>query len=207
MLVGLSHAFAISSVRVLCEHLLWRRAADINTPARISALIHGFVCCVLLWQDKWGDAVGATGLFFVLDIVFNECAQGLTWDMMVHHLMGAVLCGFSVWTESFDLKHVGAPLTRALILLETTNPLLHFLTVLRRERIQLDVWVTRALTFMFFLQFLWIRILNLGQALIQTFPLLKQSEDWAVQGIFFVCLCMWALQFVWLRKLIQAIRT
>jgi hypothetical protein len=90
------HAVAISAVRFMCESMLWRQTIHMETPPRIAALLHGALCTAFIMKGQWDQAVEATGVFFVLDLLFNiGLEQKVGWDMMLHHVMGAILCLFS----------------------------------------------------------------------------------------------------------------
>lgn len=196
----------VVTTRAASESLLRRRARDVQTPARISALVHALLCSVMLWDGQWGDAVMSTGVFFALDLGLTfSIDKRMDAEMVAHHVLGAVLCFYSVMTGSAEIPNLGLHLTRALILMETTNPLLHTLIVLRKEK--LDFWVPvlllRTLQALFLVQFFSVRIAHLGWALTDMMWSFKEAHEFE-KAILFFASSLWMLQWAWMFKLIRA---
>jgi hypothetical protein len=196
----------VLSTRAASESILRLRTRDKQTPARISSLIHALLCSAMLWDGKWGDAVMSTGVFFVLDFCMTFAIEKrMETEMIAHHVLGALLCLYSFLTGSAEIPNVGLQLTRSLILMETTNPLLHTLILLRKEK--LDFWVPvhllRALQVVFLAQFFLVRIVHLGLALWNLSWKIGNTNDFEKAMLFFSS-NLWILQWVWLFKLMRA---
>ena len=198
----------VLTTRAASESMLRLRSRDVQTPARVSALVHAVLCSLMLWDSKWGEAVMSTGVFFVLDFFLTFALEKrMESEMVAHHVFGALLCLYSFVTGSAEIPNLGLPLTRALILMETTNPLLHTLIVLRREK--LDFWIPvpllRALQAVFLVQFFALRIAYLGWILYDLSWQFGNTNEFEKSMMFFSS-SLWILQWVWMFKLIRAAR-
>lgn len=196
----------IATTRIAAETSLTRHVRNLETPSRLASLLHGVLCSVSLMEGNWADAVQSTGLFFAMDTVLTlGFRRRLPWDTALHHTLGMILCLFSTLTRSFEHPQLGADLTRALILFETSNPLLHLLVTLRKEGIQ-DRVPRIALQFIqtiFLLQFAGIRLGLLAHALWHVAWVLDKANDFEL-GMFWSSLAMWLLQWIWFIKLVGA---
>jgi hypothetical protein len=200
-----SSALVISS-RVAFESTFQHRVRDLQTPSRLFALLHGVLCSVSLAEGNWHDAVQSTGLFFALDALLTKAIhKSIPLDTALHHAMGMALCLFSVVTKSYESSHVGSELTRALILMETSNPLLHLLVTLRKEGLdhKLPRVALQIIQAIFLLQFAGIRIGLLGHALFNMIKALDTATEFEI-GMFWISLSMWLLQWMWFIKLVNA---
>ena len=196
----------IVSSRVAFETTLRPRVRDLQTPSRLAGLVHGVLCSVELAEGNWSNAVQSTGLFFALDALLTLAyRRGLAWDTAFHHVLGMALCLFSVLTQSFDAGHFGCDVTRALILMEVSNPLLHLLVTLRKEGLQAKVppLALQVMQGVFLMQFAGIRIGLLGHALYNVSGVLASATQFEM-GMVWISLSMWTLQWMWFIKLEQA---
>jgi len=196
----------IVSSRVAFETTLLPHVRDLQTPSRLAGLLHGVLCSVDLAEGNWGSAVQSTGLYFGLDALLTVAfRRGLAWDTAFHHSLGMALCLFSTLTNSYDTHHFGCDLTRALILMEVSNPLLHLLVTLRKEGLQAKVppFALQVMQGVFLLQFAGIRIGLLGHALYTVASKLALATQFEL-GMFWISLSMWTLQWMWFIKLVQA---
>lgn len=195
-------ALLVSS-RVAIEKSFIPYVRDLQTPSRLAALVHGILCSVALWEGQWLEAIQSTGLFFLVDGVMN--GKRLTWDTTLHHLLGMALCLFSTVTGSFETGHFGSELTRALILMEVSNPLLHLLVTLRKEKLEhkLPRLALQLMQGIFLLQFAGIRIGLLGHALYNLTYILEKATDFEL-SMYWISLSMWILQWIWCIKLVKA---
>lgn len=109
------------------------RPASRDSAGRACALVHGVCAWALLARGDTGDAIAATGMFFVLDGVFNWLSGLESRANAAHHVIGALLCGFALAADSWRAGHVFEPMTRAFITMEITNPLLHVAVLVRNE--------------------------------------------------------------------------
>jgi hypothetical protein len=200
------HGLLTVTTRVACESSLRTHVRDLETPSRIASFVHGVLCSLMLADGNWSDAVASTGLFFVLDaIMTGYLRRGLPWDTAFHHALGAILCLYSVLANSFEDENHGAELTKALILMETTNPFLHGLVSLRKEKLEhkLPPWTLKTLQGIFLAQFAALRLGLLGRALFNLSFDLSNSSDFEV-SMFWISLSMWTLQWMWFGKLVSA---
>ena len=194
--------------RMACEGSLAKHVRDLETPSRISSLVHGLLCSLMIADGEWSEAVASTGLFFVLDALLTGfLRRGLPWDVAFHHALGAILCLYSIVSGSLDPGHTGHELTKALILMETTNPLLHGLVSLRKEKLEYKVpsWVLKSLQAVFLMQFAVVRLGLLGRALFRVSFELADAVDFDI-SMFWISLSMWTLQWMWFGKLASAAR-
>jgi len=199
-------AALVVSMRLATESTLRLRCRDLQSPARVSSLVHAVLCTLQLAEDQWGDAVMSAGIFFVLDFFMTYALhKRMPREMVVHHALGAALCLYSSLTGSAEIPNWGLRLTRALILMETTNPLLHTLVLAKKEkleeRIPLVFWtIVKAV---FLMQFAAVRIAHLGWVLFEL------SKMWAITNayeklMFGLSSGLWILQWVWMFKLVGA---
>lgn len=198
-------ATLIVSVRTACESTLRPLVRDLQTPSRVASLIHGLLCTMQLWEGRWAEAVLSTGMFFGLDMAMTFAIEKrMSYEMIAHHVLGGSLCLYSTLTDSAMTDNVGRDLTRALILLEITNPLLHVLVTLRRERLDLRVppWVCYATQACFLLQFFAIRIAHLGRVLLSLSWELDKANDVEI-AMFWLSMSLWCLQGMWFVKLMR----
>lgn len=196
----------IVSSRVAMETTVGPHVRDLQTPSRLAALLHGVLCSVALWEGQWMEAVQSTGLFFLLDAIMS--GKRLTWDTGFHHVLGVALCLFSVLTRSFEETHFGSELTRALILMEVSNPLLHLLVTLRKEKLEykMPLMALQIMQGVFLLQFSGLRIGLLGRALYNMTLVLDKASEFEL-SMYWISFGMWILQWMWLVKLVRARRT
>lgn len=200
----------ITISRTLCTVLLYDKVKDTLTPSRIAALIHGINATISIYQENWYEAVSSTGIFFVLDLYFHFLFRTrINLEMKFHHVAGALLCLYSVFTKSFDSSHhIATELTRALILMETTNPLLQLLVTIRNENLQhyFHSYLLYGLKFIFLFQFVFIRIVMLGKAIYITSKNLYLANSLEL-SMFWMSSAMFCLQMLWLGKIIQSVRS
>ena len=111
-----------------------------STAGRLISSAHGLFVLALLHQNNWKDAIEATALYFFFDILFTvkylsmtEVCTLRTSSIIFHHILGCLLCCFSTVTKSYHEFHPGSRVTRALLMLEICNPLLHFSMILKNE--------------------------------------------------------------------------
>lgn len=200
------HGVLVIFTRIAFESSLVARVRDRETPSRLASLTHGLLCSLMLVDGNWSDAISSTGIFFLLDALLTRFLRhALPWDTAFHHALGGVLCLYSVLVDSYKDTHTGSELTRALILMETTNPFLHGLVSLRKEKLEskLPRWGLVTLQGLFLLQFAAIRIGLLGRALLRITYTLADAEDFEM-SMFWISLSMWTLQWMWFGKLIVA---
>lgn len=191
------HLLAIPFIRVLA-HLAFKHSFDINTPARIASLYHGLICTFYVLSQQWKDAISSTLIFFLIDIAFEFIyKRPKTVEMIAHHVIGIILCAYSLYSSSFE-NHRGKHLTRALIALEICNPILHTVILMTKEKQlhRISITVRNVLRILLILQFLIIRILVLLICIILTAKL--KADIWV-----FLATLLWILQVVWFYKLIK----
>jgi hypothetical protein len=199
----------ILSVRTALEVTLSPKVKDRLTPSRIAAFIHGVLASFYILNDQWYEAIHSTAQFFLLDLFLHYFFKTkLPIEMIFHHLGGALLCIYSVVSGSYQSIHLAEHLTKALILMETTNPLLQILITLRNEHLQqyLQPKLLYALKFFFFFHFTYTRILYLGKCLFYTYQHI-QKADVLDLSMFYLSASMWILQLFWLGKIIQSVRS
>lgn len=188
--------------RIAAESLL-KTTKDLQTPGRIASFFHGAFCSVFLLYS-WEQAIATTGLFFVCDVFLASVyKKPLPWMMSMHHCVAAILCLYSYVEKSYELTHIGAWITRALICMETTNPIFHIVLVARNENLWIwNVnWIRALLKGLLLFQFVTIRICMLGYAL--AFPISSILQFSSMQTLMYASsLCMWVMQWVWLQKLV-----
>lgn len=199
----------LTITRCLADGFLGDHVRDTLTPSRVAAFLHGINVSFSIVENDWDTAVASTALFFILDLYFHYLfGTRINLEMKLHHIAGACLCIYSAISRSYSFHHLGSELTKALILMETTNPLLQFLITLRNENLQeyLNKYSLYFIKLFFFFHFVFIRIVVLGKALYYTWQKLSYGTTLEV-SMFWISLAMFFLQCFWLGKIIQSVRS
>jgi hypothetical protein len=198
----------IVGTRFALETALASRVKDRLTPSRLAAFFHGLVATYYIFHGQWHESIHTTAQFFLLDLALHLIFQTkLSWEMLFHHVGGALLCIYAVSTKSYAAPHLAEHLTKALILMETTNPLLQILVTLRNEQLQNIVYskCLFLIKFLFFFHFTFLRVIFLGRSLFYTYKHLERADSLDML-MFYLSLSMWCLQLFWLGKIVQNVR-
>jgi hypothetical protein len=197
----IAHALANCFVRPLAEKAF---NGDKGTPGRIASILQGLTCTILIFNKQWKEAIGTTLIFFIMDLIFDELYKlPRIIEMKLHHIFGILCCSASLYYKTYDPKEIACNLTRALIILEVCNPLLHVLVTLKKEN-QLHRFSSKCQNvwkIILALQFFLIRVLLLGAAFIQ----FVYFYDWSRYQSFliFIAGALWVLQLYWFKKLLK----
>lgn len=195
----------IVSVRCACELGLRPVVRDLQTPSRVASLVHGVLSCLQLWEGNWAEAISSAGTFFALDLLMTLWIQrSMHFEMVLHHVLGGALCFYSVLTDSAMTENVGRDLTRALILVELTNPLLHVLAVFRREHLDARIpkWMCQVFQGLFLVQFFILRVVQLARVLFDMSFIYDKTNEWE-KSMFWISSSLWCLQVLWFFKLMR----
>ena len=193
------------ALRAVLERCL-TGSKDRSTPGRITSLAHGLVCTYMLAASDYSATILLTGGYFVVDLALNcfYCRAELDLANVLHHVLGSVLCFSSfVWGTHHE-DHIGSAITRALIALETTNPLLQTSIILKKEEIG-----KRLLPFLGALTLIhwsYVRIAVLGHALLSSTVLYCHHMLASVPYTILLAssFAMWMIQIFWWIRLLRA---
>lgn len=193
----LCNIVALLLVRPLAEKAFEK--AEKSTGGRITSILQGLFCTVLIFGGQWKEAIATTLAFFCIDLFYEEVyGRPRLFEMKLHHSLGAALCAYSLYSESY-IGSQSYP-TKALVALEMCNPLLHLLIILKNED-QLYRFPSYCKTFMkttLVAQFFIIRVLILGAAVAHCIFIHNPPLYLIVMGV-----TMWAMQVFWFTKLIK----
>jgi hypothetical protein len=193
----LCNIIALLLVRPLAEKAFEK--AEKSTGGRITSILQGLFCTVLICGGQWKEAVATTLGFFCVDLFYEEIyGRPRLFEMKLHHALGIALCAYSLYTKSY-IGSQAYP-TKALVALEICNPLLHFLVILKNEDqlYRFPSYCTRFMKGMLIAQFFTIRLLILGAAIAHCIFFYKPPYYLIAMGV-----SMWAMQVVWFTKLIM----
>ena len=182
-----------------------------STPGRIISTLHGFFVLALVAHNSWKDAIESTVLYFFYDMLFTikyssyeEFFTLKTTSIILHHMLGFSLCFFSALTESYAETHLGSRVTRALLMLEISNPVLHFAMIFQNEIYTISMTSNRLLAFgikiMMLINYFYVRVWNLGNALMvknDDKSLIAFYSTFPTSIFYLFSILLWVLQIVW----------
>ena len=179
-----------------------------STAGRLISSVHGLFVLALLHQNNWKDAIEATALYFFFDILFTvkylsmtEVCTLRTSSIIFHHILGCLLCCFSTVTKSYHEFHPASKITRALLMLEICNPLLHFSMILKNEgalEIKNIEYLSFGMDLFMLLNYFYMRVWTLGNSLIiNDKSLLEYITSYPIFIFYLLSCLLWVLQLSW----------
>jgi hypothetical protein len=161
----------------------------------------------LIAQNLWKDAMESTVLYFFYDMLFTIKYSTLedfftlkTTSIMLHHFLGFSLCFYSALIESYNETHLGAKVTRALLMLEVCNPLLHFSTIIQNECPEMNSFCLSGIKCAMLANYFYVRVWTLANALRVDNEDKERLAFYSVfpTSLFFLfAILLWVLQFLW----------
>jgi hypothetical protein len=178
-----------------------------STPGRLVSSAHGLFVLLLICDKKWKDATEATFIYFCLDISYtirySWSNSASTRSILLHHILGFVLCAYSLVYETYDTPHFGHTLTRALLVLEVCNPVLHLSLINRYEEVFTN-WIKTVLDCAMLLNYFYVRVLCLGIAVFETDVTVRAKFfTYPINIIYSLTLVLWCLQLIWFCFLVK----
>lgn len=181
-----------------CDYLEFKSP---STPGRIISSIHGIFVLVLFSYQNWKDSVESTFLYFVLDFCFllkyNFDSSLKFKTMLIHHVLGIILCAYSSFQETYLDSHFGNKITRALLFLEVCNPVLH-LSMINRYEFLFSPTTKFCLECLMLFNYFYSRVWCLGLALNESDPSNLLKMNTYPVSLFYACsILLWILQMIW----------
>jgi len=145
-----------------------------STAGRLISSAHGLFVLALLHENNWKDAIESTALYFFFDILFtikyksiNEVFTWKTCSILFHHILGCLLCCYSTVSKSYQEFHLASKITRALLMLEICNPLLHFSIILKNEFFEVKNidFLSVGMELVMLMNYFYMRVWTLGNSL------------------------------------------
>jgi hypothetical protein len=180
-----------------------------STPGRLVSSAHGLFVLALLHYNNWQDAIESTALYFFFDILFTvkympikEVFTFKTCSIIFHHFLGCLLCCFSTVTKSYQEFHLGSKITRALLMLEICNPLLHFSMILKNESPEIIniEFLSLAMDIVMLMNYFYMRVWTLGNSLwINTNDKIQIEffTKYPISLFYLFSVLLWILQVTW----------
>jgi hypothetical protein len=181
-----------------------------STPGRLSSSAHGLFVLALIAQNQWKDAMESTVLYFFYDLLFTikystpeDFYTLKTVSIILHHILGFSLCFYSALTESYSEHHLGAKVTRALLMLEICNPVLHFAMIFQNELPEINstyTFLSSGIKCAMLANYFYVRVWALGNALLvneDDKTLIEFYSQFPTSLFFLFAIIMWVLQFLW----------
>jgi hypothetical protein len=168
-----------------------------STPGRLVSSATGIFVFFLILDNKWRDATEATFIYFCLDIMytfrFSWTNSISSSSILLHHILGFTLCAYSLVHQTYDTSHFGYQLTRALLVLEVCNPVLHLSFINQNEEIFTN-WIKTVIDCAMLVNYFYIRVWCLGSVVFQPnekLTVYPQSNFYSLTVI------LWCLQVLW----------
>lgn len=182
-----------------------------STPGRLVSSAHGLFVLAMIYDNNWKDAMDSTVLYFYFDLLFTikytavEDQTSLkTITMILHHCLGFLLCGYSSFNQTYADDHLGSKLTRALLMLEVCNPILHLAMFAKHEDNALLIYLKPLIDFGMLLNYFYVRVWLLALALFigNEEEVLEFYSSSPVVYFYLMAILLWVLQCVWFTYLL-----
>lgn len=125
--------------------------------------------------------------------------------MILHHCLGFLLCGYSSFNHTYADHHLGSKVTRALLMLEVCNPVLHLAMFAKHEDIALLTYLKPLIDFGMLVNYFYVRVWLLAFALYvgnEEKTLLEFYSSSPVVYFYLMAILLWVLQCVWFAYLL-----
>lgn len=162
-----------------------------NTPGRIVSAVHSLACAMWISSSDWQSAISATFLYFMSDGIMNLASQPSNILMMVHHILGAVLCFAAIHFRLWEGDTPEAAITNSLIMMETTSITVQAAFISYHEFEYADL-MTPAL-----LHFIVVRVLCVGHPILTHYEYVKASKSLVIHSLYVISCLLWLQQIAW----------
>jgi hypothetical protein len=162
-----------------------------STPGRIVSAIHSASCAWWISANDWNSAIASTFLYFVSDGIMHAANANPNKIMIVHHILGAVLCFAAVHFQLWEGYIPAADITKSLIMMETTSLSVQA-AFLAFQEFDFEDLMTPAL-----LHFIVIRVICVGHPIIKHFQTVRDSQSLFYYNLYAISCFLWLQQIFW----------
>jgi hypothetical protein len=184
-------------------------AKHASTAGRLMSCAQGLCVMAYMYNNNFKDGIESTMIYFVLDLVFTikytnyENMGELKFiTMIIHHILGFLLCAYSSYTQTYQAIHPASTLTLSLLSLEMCNPVLHLSMITKYEHILLTIKPLIDISML--INYGYVRVWLLGKSiLISDQRQIIYYSQYPTTFFFVFAVLLWILQSLWFIYLLK----